>query len=60
MSCAKECACPKIECPNHKRCCDCVKRHSENGNLPYCLFQGHDGDRSMESYYKMLKERFEE
>ncbi|MCL2170402.1 MAG: hypothetical protein FWB74_10315 [Defluviitaleaceae bacterium] len=34
---AKECMCPATECANHKKCCDCVKRHREAGNPPFCL-----------------------
>ena len=37
MSCVKECACPKTECPNHRKCCACVIKHKEGGNLPFCL-----------------------
>jgi hypothetical protein len=33
----KDCTCPKTECPNHKKCCDCVIKHREGGNLPFCL-----------------------
>ena len=34
---AKECMCPATDCKNHKKCCDCVKRHREAGNPPFCL-----------------------
>ena len=61
MNClnVKECACPKTTCPNHQRCCDCVIKHRETDSLPYCLFLENDGDKSIENYYKKLKERFE-
>ena len=59
MSCVKECICPKTTCPNHKKCCTCVENHRNKGNLPFCMFPDSDGDRSLESYYRKLKERFE-
>jgi len=41
MSCpvgnVKECACSEAGCPNHAKCCDCVKAHRESGSLPACL-----------------------
>jgi len=27
--------------------------------LPFCLFEDNDGDKSLENFYKKLKERFE-
>ena len=36
-NCAKECVCPATDCKNHKKCCACVERHREAGNLPYCM-----------------------
>jgi len=59
MSCVKECACPKVECPRHKNCCACVKNHREADSLPFCLFLDNDGDKSFEGLYHKLKERFE-
>jgi hypothetical protein len=32
-----KCVCPKSECPNHGKCCSCVIKHREGGNLPFCL-----------------------
>jgi hypothetical protein len=33
-----ECPCPETnECPNHSKCCSCVVKHREGGNLPFCL-----------------------
>jgi hypothetical protein len=39
MACenVKFCNCPKVECQNHSVCCDCVAKHREAGNLPFCL-----------------------
>jgi len=61
MSCEKikECPCPKTECPNHKICCECILRHKNLDGLPFCLFEGVNGDKSNATYYKKLKERFE-
>jgi hypothetical protein len=59
MSCVKECACPKTTCPNHKKCCACVIKHKETDSLPFCLFLDNDGDKSLENFYRKLKERFE-
>jgi len=52
----KECACPKTTCPNHGLCCNCIKKHRENDQLPYCLFP--EKDKSVEHYYSKLQERF--
>ncbi len=32
-----ECTCKNVECGNHGKCCECVKRHKGLGNLPFCL-----------------------
>jgi len=39
MACneVRNCVCPNKECENHSKCCECVAKHSENGNLPFCL-----------------------
>jgi hypothetical protein len=34
-----ECPCLKIDCTNHKICCECVANHKLAGNLPVCLRQ---------------------
>lgn len=61
MNCqhVKECACPKKTCPNNGKCCDCVTKHRNTDSLPYCLFPNNGGDKSMENYYRTLKQRFE-
>ena len=61
MPCAKvkECLCPKVSCPNHGMCCDCVKKHRETDSLPYCLFPDNGGDKSNENQKKKKKKRFE-
>ncbi len=62
MTCpnVKECPCPKTECVNHGRCCDCVTKHKLTDSLPLCLFPDCDGDKSLENFYKKLKGRFDE
>ncbi|MDR1762113.1 MAG: hypothetical protein LBR55_06660 [Bacteroidales bacterium] len=61
MTCSnkKECACPKITCKNHAKCCNCVVKHRTTDSLPFCLFPDNDGDKSVENYYQKLKLRFE-
>lgn len=60
MNCenSNACICPKETCPRHKKCCECVVNHRESDSLPFCLFPDNDGDKSLESYYRKLKERF--
>lgn len=53
------CPCPKKTCKNNGKCCNCVKKHKETDSLPYCLFLDNEGDKSVENYYKKLKNRFE-
>ncbi len=55
----KECMCPKETCPNHGKCCDCVKKHRDTDSLPYCLFPDNGGDKSNRNHYEVLKKRFE-
>jgi len=59
MFCVTECACPKADCPNHRKCCACVVKHRETDSLPFCLFLDNNGDKSIQNYYKKLKARFE-
>ena len=60
MVCAKTsgCACPSKDCPNHGRCCACVKKHRESDSLTFCMFPDNGGDKSARSYYDKLRERF--
>jgi hypothetical protein len=34
---AKRCPCTSKTCANYAKCCDCVAKHRENGDLPACL-----------------------
>jgi len=51
MSCLKdcsnlnECKCPKTECENHKRCCACIIKHKNAGNLPFCLRKAENDEK---------------
>lgn len=34
----EKCTCPKVECPRHGKCCECVIYHrEEKKNIPLCL-----------------------
>ena len=33
-----ECTCSVIKCKNRGICCQCVKHHRENGQIPGCFF----------------------
>lgn len=54
----KDCPCPKVSCPNHGNCRDCVTKHRVTDSLPFCLFPENGGDKSVAHYYKKLKARF--
>ena len=54
-----ECACPKTTCENHRKCCACITKHRTTDSLPFCLFLDNKEDKSVENYYRKLKERFE-
>ncbi len=61
MDCSNKipCPCPKTTCANNGKCCTCVLKHKNTDSLPFCLFLDNEGDKSVENYYKKLKERFE-
>ena len=40
-------------------CVVSVLRNTKTDSLPYCLFLNNEGDKSIENYYKKLKEHFE-
>lgn len=33
----EECPCPKVNCDNHGKCCQCIKAHRVSGKLTYCM-----------------------
>ena len=58
MSCLNKhtCPCPK-DCENHSRCCECILKHRDMGQVPYCIYPI-EGVKSIENYYQTLKEKF--
>ncbi len=34
-----DCNCPKNDCKNHGRCCDCIVFHKTTEKLPFCIRQ---------------------
>jgi len=42
-----KCVCKNTECENHSKCCECVARHIERGNLPVCLRQLEEKSKKM-------------
>jgi hypothetical protein len=45
MACSNNISCPcaATDCPRFGKCCECIKHHKSNGNLPICFFS--DGYR---------------
>jgi hypothetical protein len=35
----KLCTCPKLDCPNHGTCCDCLQAHLGRNTVPSCVRQ---------------------
>lgn len=33
----EKCSCPYENCERHGACCECVRYHRENGDVPVCL-----------------------
>ncbi len=34
----ENCSCPKVECPNHGICCQCINNHRAGGNpIVFCM-----------------------
>lgn len=34
----EECACTKLSCKRRGKCCECVRHHRNNGEIPGCFF----------------------
>jgi len=34
----KSCRCTYTSCPNHGKCCACVRNHRDSGEAPACFF----------------------
>ncbi len=52
-----ECTCTYTTCKNRGMCCDCVRHHRENGQIPGCFFSAAGEatyDRSIENFIKVM------
>ena len=64
MECQKEinkigCNCSYPGCPRKGRCCECLKKHLANRELPACCFPKEaekSYDRSFEYFVKLVNE----
>ncbi len=64
MECQKEknledCTCTYPGCPRKGMCCECIKHHRENGEMPGCLFPPEvekTFDRSIKAFVNAHKE----
>lgn len=55
---AKNCPCTYAECKNHGICCECIKYHRENKELPACYFSKEaekEYDRSIKKFIEENK-----
>ena len=56
----KSCTCTYPSCPRKGICCECIKYHRENGELPGCLFPKEAEktfDRSIKYFIKVWQEK---
>lgn len=54
----KECTCTYPGCPRKGMCCECIRHHRENGEIPGCLFPKDAEktyDRSARAFARSLK-----
>jgi len=54
----KTCPCTWPDCPRKGICCDCIKYHWQNGELPACFFSKEAEktyDRSIENFIREQK-----
>lgn len=54
----KDCPCTWPDCPRKGICCECIKYHWENGELPACFFSKEAEktyDRSIEMFIREQK-----
>lgn len=54
----KDCPCAWPDCPRKGICCECIKYHWENGELPACFFSKEAEktyDRSIEMFIREQK-----
>ncbi|MCK5023938.1 MAG: hypothetical protein KAS04_07210 [Candidatus Aenigmarchaeota archaeon] len=53
----KECTCSYPGCPRKGMCCECIKHHRENGEIPGCLFPANAEktfDRSVRKFVEVM------
>jgi hypothetical protein len=56
----KDCSCSFTSCSKRGLCCECIKAHRENGELPGCYFPldvEKTGERSIKRFVELIKER---
>jgi hypothetical protein len=56
----KHCTCSYTSCSKRGICCDCIKSHRAQGELPGCYFPPDvekTGERSIEKFAELVKER---
>ncbi len=56
----KDCACTYESCPRKGMCCECLRYHSRNNELPGCFFTKEleaTYDRSVSNFVSAKKER---
>ena len=54
------CTCTYTRCSKRGLCCECVRAHRENGEIPGCFFTAAGEatyDRSVKNFVKIMKDR---
>ena len=54
------CICTYTSCSKRGMCCECVRAHRENGEIPGCFFTAAGEatyDRSVKNFVKIMKDR---
>lgn len=55
------CTCTATTCSNRGICCDCVRYHRENGEIPGCFFTAaseRTWDRSIENFVRTMAAKY--
>ena len=58
----KSCTCTYPGCPKKGICCECIKSHRENDEIPGCLFPSEAEktfDRSIENFINVWQEKLQ-
>jgi hypothetical protein len=56
----KDCTCPFTSCSKRGICCECIKSHLKNRELPGCCFDiktAESHERSFEHFAKLVNEK---